>query len=84
MDGDVLFSWNGDPSQLYYVSLTKDGKADIAWHHVTGTQFTVEDALLYDSIRINVILPSTCSCVEDNLAYKGILYIFNYCYSYIK
>nr|XP_022311460.1 carcinoembryonic antigen-related cell adhesion molecule 6-like [Crassostrea virginica] len=50
--------------------LTKDGKADIAWHQVTGTQFTVEDALLYDSIRINVMLPGTCSCVEDNLAYK--------------
>ena len=82
MDGDVLFSWNGDPSQLYYVLLTKDGKVDIAWHQVTGTQFTVEDALLYDSIRIKVRLP--CSCVESNLAYKGILYIFNYCYSYIK
>ena len=82
MDGDVLFSWNGDPSQLYYVRVTKDGKADIPWHRVTGTQFTVEDALLYDSIRINVRLPG--SSVDNNLAYKGILYIFNYCYSYIK
>ena len=82
MDGDVLFSWNGDPSQLYDVELTKDGKADFPWYRVTGTQFTVEDALLYDSIRINVRLPG--SSVDNNLAYKGILYIFNYCYSYIK
>nr|XP_022311865.1 uncharacterized protein LOC111117083 isoform X2 [Crassostrea virginica] len=53
MDGNVTFSWNGDPAQLYYVLITKD-RANDPWLPVTGTQYTVEDALLYDSISIKV------------------------------
>nr|XP_022306473.1 uncharacterized protein LOC111112896 [Crassostrea virginica] len=57
MDGDVQFVWNGDPSQSYNVKLTRDDKAHYPWFRVTGTQYTVEDALLYDSISINVRVP---------------------------
>lgn len=71
MDGNVTFSWNGDPVQLYYVLITKD-KATDPWLPVTGTQWTVKDALLYDSISIRVAVPGGAT---NNMTYKGILYM---------
>ena len=56
MNGDVLFLWNGDIGQIYDIQITKD-KTISGWDRQTVTQYTVEDALLYDSISINVRLP---------------------------
>lgn len=79
MDGNVIFSWEGDPAQLYYVIITRDGKTDSDWSHIIGIQHTVKDALLYDSISIRVDRPDR---VTDRMTYKGILYMFFYCNSY--
>nr|XP_022306482.1 uncharacterized protein LOC111112900 isoform X3 [Crassostrea virginica] len=57
MDGNVIFSWNGDPAPRYYVQITRDGESNYPWYTVTRTQYTVEDALLYDSISIKVQVP---------------------------
>ena len=79
MDGNVTFSWEGDPAQLYYVRITRDGVPDRNWNDITGIQFTVMDALLYDSIRIRVAVQGGTT---NNMTYKGILYMFNCCNSY--
>ena len=79
MDGNVTFSWEGNPAHLYYVRITRDGQTDRNWNHITGIQHTVKDALLYDSIRIRVDGPGS---VTDSMTYKGILYMVNYCNSY--
>ncbi|XP_078330712.1 uncharacterized protein LOC111112896 [Crassostrea virginica] len=68
MDGDVQFVWNGDPSQSYNVKITRDDKAHYPWFRVTGTQYTVEDALLYDSISINVRVPD--EEIDNKITYK--------------
>ena len=79
MDGNVTFSWEGDPAQLYYVLITKDGVQDSKWNDITGIQYTVKDALMYDSIRINV---AVLNGATNSMTYKGILYMVNYCNSY--
>ena len=79
MDGNVIFSWEGDPAQLYYVLITTDGKSSSDWSHITGIQHTVKDALLFDSISIRVDGPDR---VTDSMTYKGIIYMVNYCNSY--
>ena len=79
MDGNVTFSWEGDPAQQYYVRITRDGVPDRYWNDITGIQFTVMDALLYDSIRISIAVPGGTT---NNMTYKGILYMVNYCNSY--
>nr|XP_022311308.1 uncharacterized protein LOC111116600 [Crassostrea virginica] len=56
LNGDVLFLWNGDIAQKYDIQITRD-ETTSGWDQQTGTQYTVEDALLYDSISINVRLP---------------------------
>ena len=79
MDGNVIFSWEGDPAQLHYVLITRDGVPDRKWNDTTGIQYTVKDTLLYDSITIRVdVLGGT----TNNMTYKGILYMVNYCNSY--
>lgn len=82
MDGNILFSWNGSQTLKYDVEITIDDRAPIPWFRVNGTQYIVEDALLYGSIRINVRPPGIST--NNNLTYKGIFYIFNYCNSYIQ
>ena len=77
MDGDVQFVWNGDPSQSYNVKITRDDKAHYPWFRVTGTQYTVEDALLYDSISINVRVPD--EEIDNKITYKGIIYMPHPC-----
>ena len=79
MDGNVIFSWEGDPAQLHYVLITRDGVPDRYWNLITGIQYTVKDALLYDSIRISVDVPGSTT---NNMTYKGILNMVNYCNSY--
>ena len=78
MDGNVIFSWEGDPAQLYYVLITTDGK-ESDWSPIRGIQHTVKDALLFDSISIRVDGPDR---VTDSMTYKGIIYMVNYCNSY--
>nr|XP_022306469.1 carcinoembryonic antigen-related cell adhesion molecule 1-like isoform X2 [Crassostrea virginica] len=68
MDGNVIFSWEGDPAQLYYVLITRDGVPDSNWNDITGIQYTVMDALLYDSIRIRVDVPG--GGATNNMTYK--------------
>ena len=48
-----------------------------AWYRVTGTQYTVEDALLYDSISITVRIPN--DSVDNKMAYKGIINMPHHC-----
>ena len=79
MDGNVIFSWEGDPAQQYYVLITTDGKSRSDWYPITGIQHTVKDALLFDSISIRVDGPDR---VTDSMTYKGIIYMVNYCNSY--
>nr|XP_022306465.1 uncharacterized protein LOC111112892 [Crassostrea virginica] len=54
--GDVQFLWNGDIGQIYDIQITRN-KTTSAWDRQNVTQYTVEDALLYDSISINVRFP---------------------------
>ena len=77
IDGNVLFLWNGDPSQTYHVKITRDGKAQHAWYSVTGTQYTVVDALLYDSISMTVRIPN--DGVDNQMTYNGIIYMPHHC-----
>ena len=78
-DGNVIFSWEGDPAQLYYVIIIRDGVPDSDWSPITGIQHTVKNALLYDSISIWVAVPGGTA---NNMTYKGILYMVIYCNSY--
>ena len=73
MDGNVIFSWNGDPAPRYYVQITRDDESNYPWYTVTRTQYTVEDALLYDSISIKVQVPGD---KINDMTYKGTLYIY--------
>ena len=76
-DGNVLFLWNGDPSQTYHVKITRDGKAQHAWYSVTGTQYTVVNALFYDSISMTVRIPN--DSVDNQMTYKGKIYMPHNC-----
>ena len=67
MNGDVLFLWN-DIAQTYDIQITRD-KTISAWERQTGTQYTVEDALLYDSISIIVRLPGVYT--DNIMTYSG-------------
>ena len=79
MDGNVLFSWNGDPTQNYYVKIDRD-RTNSGWKRQNVTQYTVEDALLYDSIKITVnVLDGSAYNI---MTYNGIIFIFKYCYIY--
>ena len=68
MNGDVLFLWNGDIAQEYDIQITRD-KTLSDWDRQTVTQYTVEDALLYDSIGIDVRLPGDSS--NNKMTYSG-------------
>ena len=68
MNGDVLFLWNGDIAQKYDIEITRD-KTTSDWNRQTGTQYTVEDALLYDSISINVRLPGDST--NNEMTFSG-------------
>nr|XP_022306370.1 uncharacterized protein LOC111112826 isoform X2 [Crassostrea virginica] len=57
INGEFLFLLNGDSTETYDVQLTRDGEPPFPWYRVTGKQYTVKNALLYDSIRVNVSLP---------------------------
>ena len=79
MDGNVLFSWNGDPTQKYDVMIDRD-RTNSGWKRQNVTQYTVEDALLYDSIKITVnVLDGSAYNI---MTYNGIIFIFKYCYIY--
>ena len=68
MNGDVLFLWNGEIARTYDIQITRDETIS-AWDRQTGTQYTVEDALLYDSISINVRLPRDST--NNVMTYSG-------------
>ncbi|XP_078330709.1 neural cell adhesion molecule 2-like [Crassostrea virginica] len=55
MNGDVLFLWDGSLAQEYDIAITRD-KTTSAWDRQAVIQYTVKDALLYDSISIIVRL----------------------------
>nr|XP_022306464.1 uncharacterized protein LOC111112891 isoform X2 [Crassostrea virginica] len=46
---------------------SRDGVPDRKWNDTTGIQYTVKDALLYDSIRIRVDVPGGTT---NNMTYK--------------
>ena len=68
MNGDVQFLWNGSLAQEYHIRITRD-KTTSDWERHTGTQYTVEDALLYDSISINVMFPGVDT--DNKMTYSG-------------
>ena len=68
MNGDVLFLWTGSLAQEYHIEITRD-KTTSNWERQTGTQYTVEDALLYDSISIIVRLPGDGT--NNEMTYSG-------------
>ncbi|XP_052710539.1 hemicentin-1-like [Crassostrea angulata] len=64
MSGNVVFRWTpSSNSSNYYVFITRDRITD-ARTHVYDTQYTVKDAILYDSITINVRTPES---LADNV-----------------
>lgn len=64
MSGNVVFRWTpSSNSSNYYVFITRDRSTD-ARTHVYDTQYTVKDAILYDSITINVRTPES---LADNV-----------------
>ena len=79
MDGNVLFSWNGDPTHKYDVMIDRD-RTNFGWKRQNVTQYTVEDALLYDSIKITV--NDLDGSAYNIMTYNGIIFIFKYCYIY--
>ena len=80
INGEFLFLLNGDSTETYDVQLTRDGEPPFPWYRVTGKQYTVKNALLYDSIRVNVSLLDNPISITST--YKGILYIFINCNSF--
>nr|XP_022307479.1 uncharacterized protein LOC111113475 [Crassostrea virginica] len=54
--------------RTYHVKITRDGKAQHAWYSVTGTQYTVVNALLYDSISMTVRIPN--DGVDNQMTYN--------------
>ena len=68
MNGDVLFLWTGSLAQEYHIEITRD-KTTSDWERQTGTQYTVENALLYDSISINIRLPGDST--NNEMTYSG-------------
>ncbi|XP_052710525.1 uncharacterized protein LOC128184925 [Crassostrea angulata] len=64
MSGNVVFRWTpSSNSSNYYVFITRDRSTD-ARTRVYDTQYTVKDAILYDSITINVRTPES---LADNV-----------------
>ena len=53
MDGDALFTWNGNYTGGYNISITKDN-AGIYWKYVANTQITVKNAWSFKTLDINV------------------------------
>lgn len=80
MNGDVSFFWNGSSSQAYQVLIGR-GATNYTWYSVTGVEYTVKDAVLYDSISITVRVPPK---VETNTSfkYKGIFSFVDFCSIY--
>ena len=72
MDGNVLFSWNGHPTQKYDVTIGRD-RTNSGWKRQNVTQYTVEDALLYDSIKIFVNVLGVSA--NNIMTYNGIISI---------
>ena len=74
INGDVIFTWAGASSKLYYVYVKKDGirePADGSWSKNEKTNYTVKDALLYHSIEIGAAAPGKTHSVET---YRGNIY----------
>ena len=74
INGDVIFTWAGASSKLYYVYVKKDGirePADGSWSENEKTNYTVKDALLYHSIEIGAAAPGKTHSVET---YRGNIY----------
>lgn len=75
--GNVVFRWTpSSNSSYYYVFITRDRITD-ARTHVYDSQYTVKDAILYDSITINVRTPE--SLADNVVTYNGLI-IFFYIY----
>lgn len=63
----------------YYTIITRDQKHD-NWTSVTGNEFNVNDALLFDSIRITV--EKSGSKVYNKMTYTGLICcLFSYLWS---
>ena len=74
INGDVIFTWAGASSKLYYVYVKKDGirePADGSWSKNEKTNYTVKDALLYHSIEIGAAAPGIRLSEET---YRGNIY----------
>ncbi|XP_052692711.1 uncharacterized protein LOC128170990 [Crassostrea angulata] len=67
MSGNVIFTWTPSNYSSYDISLTRDTAAD-AWTRMRYAQYTVRDALLYDTITINV--RATPWSVDNRLTYN--------------
>nr|XP_022306353.1 uncharacterized protein LOC111112816 isoform X3 [Crassostrea virginica] len=68
IDGDVSFFWNGDPGVPFFYLTIGNNKTNITWYLVYGRQYTVKNALLYDSISINVRAPDDPT--DNKFTYK--------------
>lgn len=73
MYGNVIFVWTTSNYSYYDVQLNRDTTKD-PWTRVSDTQFTVRDALFYDSITINVRTPG--SVVDNKETYNGTISFF--------
>ena len=76
INGDVIFTWTGASSKLYYVYVKKDGTREPAnkWYTHHKTNYTVKNALLYNSLEIGVAVPGKRISEET---YRGNIYSCN-------
>lgn len=70
-DGDVIFTWNNVSSTYNVLNWNTTGKLLIPGYYKTinSTEFTVRNALLYDSIYIKVNIPGKDEFF--NITYEG-------------
>lgn len=64
-NGDVLFSWGNLQKTFYDVSI------NVQWIRVNESKYTVQDALLYDCININVRESGKRSYKDHTFTYNG-------------
>lgn len=76
----ITFAWTTPSNETdYYKIITRDHKHE-NWTSVTGNEFNVNDALVFDSIRI--IVEKSGSKVYNILTYTGLICcLFSYLWS---
>lgn len=81
-DGDVIFTWTNVSSSyhIFYRNTTEEQWVQGCFKTIQSTEYTVRNALLYDSIYLNVSVPGSnqlfnSTTYEGKSFYKAIMSI---------